>query len=281
MTDAQWMLYAAVIYTIAIIVATYAIFRREVRPPPRILILALIVVGFILHSIGLYGRGLSVKGCPTGNPFEVLQFISWSTILIYICTGSVFRITLLGFFSASLATLLSILSFIPQGWDHPYGVAVFGGNPLIEAHVSIALFSYGVFGMLMITSIMYLLQNFSLKHKHLRGLFRLLPSILQLDIVNQRLLYIGSTVFSFSIIIGSVHWFEHWESLSLFKLIATTLVWLAALCLSFFRLKQLIHGPRFAIACILLFLSALFALWPVEQSRKSPSAEKSVALFIR
>jgi len=41
--------------------------------------------------------------------------------------------------------------------------------------------SYGVFALLALTSLMFLLRHFSLKVEHLGGLFSFLPSILDLD----------------------------------------------------------------------------------------------------
>src|SRR5690606_13094825 len=115
-------------------------------------------------------RGLAVQSCPIGNPFEVLQFVSWSIVLIYILTGPVFRTSLLGSFCAVLAGLLSVGSLLVPSWDQPYPAgALFGGDAWVEAHAAIALFSYGLFGMLAVTSVMYLLQNYGLKHKRTTG----------------------------------------------------------------------------------------------------------------
>ena len=68
-----------------------------------------------------------------------------------------------------MAAALTLVSLSFPAWDATRRAHVFGGNPWIELHAAIALFSYGVFGLVALTSVMYLLRNFSLKKKNLRA----------------------------------------------------------------------------------------------------------------
>lgn len=265
MTDRLLMFLGAGHYLVALAVALLALGRRT--PPPRTAITLLLAVGFALQSVGLYLRGMSQGSCPISNPFEVLQFISWSTMLVYWLTGPVFRMTLLGSFSAGLAALLTLLSILFPGWDDRTGAPIFGGNPWIEAHASLALLSYGVFGLLAATSILYLLQNRSLKRKQSPRIFRNFPSIAQLEAVNFRLLLVGVGVLGAAMAIGAVYWIEHWETVSPFKLSITLTLLAAGIVTLGLRAWAGWVGKRLAWTCVGLFLFALLSLWPVELDR--------------
>ncbi len=263
--DRLWMFLGAGVYATALAVALFALFQRK-SEPSRGLVLGLIIAGFALQSIGLQMRGLAVKGCPIGNLFEVLQFVSWSTIVVYFITGSVFRMSLLGSFCATLAMLLSVFSFAIPGGDAARRSDLFGGNPWIETHAALALFSYGVFGLLAATSAMYLLQHYGLEHKRFAGLFRYLPPILQLDHVNFRLATVGVGVMSIALLIGSVYWIGNWDNVSQGKLWSTLLLWAAYLILVTVRSLKHLRGKAFSWMGIALFAVALLVLWPIQEN---------------
>ncbi len=274
-----WMLLGAILYAASLLLATIGLSDRR-REFPRRYVFACVLTGFILQTIGLHQRGMSVQSCPIGNPFEVLQFISWSIILIYILTGPVFRMSLLGSFSASLAAVLGLISFAIPSWDKPYTPGrLFGGDPWIEAHASIALFSYGLFAMLALTSVMYLLQNYGLKRKRTKGIFSLLPSIVQLELVSLRLLQLACTFYTVSLIIGSVSWIPAWREISLVKFGTTILLWIGYVGLLLARHQRWVRIHRAAWIAILLFLIALLILWPVEANRAAIAAKSALSAF--
>lgn len=271
-----WMALGAAFYGLALVLAVFGLFDPRRRRGLRTLQFAIILGAFLLQTIGLHLRGLQVESCPIGNPFEVLQFISWSILLIFIVTGTVFRLSLLGSFSALMAGLLSLVSFFVPAWDRAYPAGgLFGGNPWTEGHAAIGLLSYGFFGMLAVTSAMYLLQHFGLKTKRNRGLFAALPSIRELDLVSHRLLLIGTLTYTLSILIGSVAWIGD-GNLSSPKLIATVLLWVAYVGLFLAKWRHLLHGTRAAWAGLFLFAAALFVLWPVEADRSEKPAPASL-----
>ena len=53
------------------------------RKHRKLFMLALVAGGFVLQTLGLYMRGMDLGRCPLGNPFEKVQFIVWSAILLY------------------------------------------------------------------------------------------------------------------------------------------------------------------------------------------------------
>ena len=263
--DRAWLWLASACYLIGFLLGTAALLRD--RRQSRLVIYAIIGGGFILQTLGLYLRGQAVKGCPIGNTFEIFQFTGWSAISLYLVVGATFRLSLLGYFTSCLSAVLTLLSLANPVWDATRHIAAFGGNAWVEFHAALALFSYGVFALLALTSLMYLLQTYSLKHKHLHGLFSFLPSILELDHISLRLLVAGVVLMTWSLGLGSVHWAQDLSSVDLTKLLVTAGVWFAYAVVMILRLWSKLVSQRLAWACVALFAVALLSLGPVNASR--------------
>ena len=274
LTDRSWLCLASVCYLAGLLLGTAALLRD--RRQPRLTIYVLVAAGFLLQTLGLYLRGLAVKGCPIGNLFEIFQFTAWSAISLYLVVGATFRLSLLGYFTSCLSTVLMLVSLAMPAWDATRHVAAFGGHAWVEFHAALALFSYGVFALLALTSAMYLLQTYSLKHKHLHGLFSFLPSIFELDLISVRLLVAGVVLMTWSLGIGAIHWVEDLSSVDSPKLV-TAGVWLAYLVALILRLRGRLVSQRLAWACVALFALALLSLGPVNASRHpvAPAAPAS------
>ena len=45
------------------------------------------VLGFVFQTVFLGLRGQQIKHCPLTNLFEMLIFLSWSMVLLYLVTG--------------------------------------------------------------------------------------------------------------------------------------------------------------------------------------------------
>lgn len=266
MTDQSAFAIAAAIYGGSFLMGVITLLLR--RAYPRALMFALLCGGFLIQTLGLNLRGAEIKACPLGNPFEIAQFLAWSLVLLFFIIGPAFRLRLLGFFTAGLAALLAGGSFAVPGWDRPYPPGIFGGNPWIELHASLAIFSYGVFAILALISAMFLIQQHGLKKKQFKGLYQYLPSVQQLDLMARRLLITGVLVLSASLIFGAVFWLNNHELVPIFKLTATCLLWFGYLVVLVLRLQKKLVTRYHAIATIILFLFAMASLWPVESARE-------------
>jgi HemX protein len=265
LSDRMWLLGAAGFYFAGFALGTFALLRHGRPSGPATY--ALIAIGYAVQLVGLGIRGKAVGGCPLGNQFEIYQFTAWSAITLYLVVGVAFRNSLLGYFTSSLAATITLVSLAIPAWDATQRIHVFGNNPWIELHAALAVFSYGVFGLLALTSLMFLLRNHSLKSKHLGGWFSFLPSILDLDHIGVRLLGAGVGILAVSLGVGSVYWFKDTSSVNLTKLFATVAVWIAYALALGFRLRGLLLAKRFAWCCLLLFVAALVSVVPVDQSR--------------
>ena len=273
-TDRTWIWIASGLYLAGFVLGTIGVLRE--RRHSRVLMYVIISAGFTLQTFGLYLRGLQVQGCPIGNTFEIFQFTAWSATALYLVIGARFRLSLLGYFTSCLAAILSFVSLLVPSWDATRRVNIFGGNAWIEFHAAMALFSYGVFALLALTSMMYLLQVFSLQRRHLRGFFSFLPPMLELDHISYRLLTMGVLLMTAALGVGSVYWLRDTNTVDWAKLISTVAVWAAYALALMLRWRSVLIAKRLAWVCISLFVAAMVSLGPVNSSR-NPLPAKAAA----
>jgi len=274
MSDREWLWIAGECYLVGFLLGTWSFLRRG-RPSTG-LVYGLIATGYLLQLLGLYLRGLSVGGCPLGNTFELFQFTAWSATTFYLVVGVSFRSSILGYFTACLSAVLTLASLAIPAWDAVRRSGLFGGNPWIEFHAALALFSYGAFALLTLTAVMLLLRDHSLKHKHLGGWFSFLPSLIELDQISRRLLAVGVALMTSSLAVGTVYWVSAPDTVNLAKLMVTLGVWAAYVITFTLRAKEQLVSRRFAWVCIAVFALALVSLGPVDSSRHAlPAHAKS------
>lgn len=233
-------------------------------------VFCLITCGFIIQTIGLNLRAISVNGCPLGNFFEITQFISWSTVLLYFIVGPVFRIRLLSLFCAGLTTFLSGTSLLLPALDKSYPISERGPNAWIELHASLAVFSYAFFAMVTLLSVMFLIQQHGLKKKQDGSIYNTLAPIQKLDQISHRLLLTGVICLTAALACGAIFYSKNSQSVPVFKLIVTCLVWIGYCGVIVLRNQRKLVTRRHAIAVIALFIFALLSLWPVQSARLQP-----------
>lgn len=266
-TDRAFLWLGALLYLAGFLTGLAALTRRKSSGKLRVVLNTLLVAGWVVQMIGLYIRGMAVGGCPLGNKFEIVQFVAWSAMVLYFFVGTAFRLSVLGLFTAGYAAALALVSLLTPQWDLIHGGKIFGQNPWIELHAALAVFSYGVFGLLALTSLMQLLQNWSLKHKRLNGLFWFLPSVVQLEQINFRLLGLGVLLLTFSLGVGAAWWVRDTASVDYPKLIVTLGVWFVYFVVLILRWCAWLVSVRFAWVCFVMFFIALLSLGPVNSSR--------------
>lgn len=276
LTDRSAFATGTAIYGLAFLLGLVMLLLR--RPYSRVAMFALLTGGFLIQTLGLNLRGAEIKACPLGNSFEIAQFISWSLVLLFFIIGPAFKLRLLGFFTAGLAALLSGIALLVPDWDQPYPAGIFGGNPWIELHAALAIFSYGVFAILALVSVMFLIQQRGLKKKQFKGVYQYLPSVQQLDLMAKRLLLTGVIVLTAALLFGAVFWVNNPDLVPIFKLTATCLVWLGYVVVVILRVQKKLVTRHHAIASIILFLLAIASLWPIQSGREEPAVEVEVSV---
>ena len=232
-----------------------------------------LLFGFVLQSIALYMRALVIHACPLGNTFEILQFIIWSLVLLFLLIRPVIKIKALGLFIIFITSLISAISLLIPSLDNPYIHTIEESNPFIELHASLAIFSYAIYMLLAIVSSMLLIQQWGLKKQRFQGLFRHLPAVQKLDSIANVLVWIASLTLSVGILFGSFYWNENPETVPLFKLLLTTFILILYGSVGVLKHYNKITPQKQAIAYIALFILAILSLDAVQTEKAQAPAQ--------
>ena len=215
---------------------------------------------WLLCSFGAQLAVLSMRGqmrgsCPLGDTGEVLVFSAWSLTMCYLAVGSVYRVSLLGVFTAPLVSFLLGLALVPGMMDlHPEHAK---STDMWRAfHAAFSVLAYGALGLSSVAAVMFLVLNQQLKEAHLTtGLFRNFPPARELIFVVRRLLVLGVVVLTFGVICGVMMKTETAEP-SRHLLMAAGL-WLAYAVLLVVMWWRGMPPKKLALASIVLFLVSL------------------------
>jgi len=257
-----------VFYGLAFFYALIPLLRRKEYPHAPFV--ALLVGGFIFQSFGLYVRGLEIHAIPLTNTFEVFQVLAWCAVGFNFVLRQMFKLRLLNFFSSAFGFGLSFVSLAVAAWDDVSPPLALSGSPWVGFHAALAIFSYGVFAVLALTSLMYLIQDRALAQRRMGGWFSLLPAIRQLEAINGKLIVLGVSILTVAMAIGLLNWLQAPKAVGLVKLSIAMAVWLSYLAVLLLRRRNKLLARRFAKTCLSLFLVALVSLWPLTQ--RSPAA---------
>lgn len=266
--DKTLMALGCAFYALAFVPVLVALIRR--REYPHCLFLLFLVCGFGFQSVGLYLRGAANHDFPVQNTFEVFQVVAWCAIAVNFIVRQLFSLRLLNFFASGLALLCSAVSFAMPGWDQRVANKI-GGNPWVDFHAGLAIASYAVFAALALTSVMYLIQDRALAKRQSGNFSHSLPAIGQLEAVNTRLIALGVSLLSVSMMIGVLNMWENPASVRGIKLAIACTVWISYLIILVLRRRKHLIGRPFARACVTVFLYALCLLWPL--TYQPPSSE--------
>ena len=157
------------------------------------------------------------------------------------------------------------------------GVPLFGGNPWIELHAALAMFSYGMLGILALMSSMFLVQQYALKRKVNFPIASILPSVRELDILGSRLLIAGMSLMTLALGVGFLFWFQNADAISPTKLITTSIIWLAYIAVGVLRLRAQLAAKRFAQSTVLLFACIILSIGPISGDPISEQTEKDMS----
>jgi ABC-type uncharacterized transport system permease subunit len=227
--------------------------------------LAAITLGFAFQTAFLTVRGHALGRCPLTNLFEVFVFLAWSVALIYLVVGPVYRLSLMGAFTAPLVVLLQGFALLaPLDRPRPPKVAA---NPWLEFHASISIIAYGAFALACIAGVMYLVQERQLKTHQLRSIFYYLPPLSDLFSAITRLLWAGFALYTLGLISG----FFVGQPLPTTQAICAVGVWLLYAAILQGRYWRRLAPKSVAALCIVGFSAALTLLWGITFTAQLPS----------
>lgn len=216
-----------------------------------------IALGFVFQTAFLWVRGQALGRCPLTNLSEVFIFLAWSVSLTYLLIGPVYRLSLMGAFTAPMVFGLQTFALLaPIDRLHPMKLAP---SPWLELHASVSLIAYGAFALACVAGLMYLLQERQLKTRQLNSMFYHFPPLTDLFAAITRLLWLGFGLLTVGIAAG----FFTGQPLPYMKVAWSVGVWIfyAAILLA----RHLgTTAPRWiAGLCVLAFSAALAILWGI------------------
>jgi HemX protein len=219
----RWLLVLTIGFLLASFAYTvFALGRGRFRPGR--FNFAAIAGAFVILCVFLYERGQTVRSCPLTTIPDVLAFLGWAILLIYLVIGPAYRLSLLGAFTAPLVLILLAASLAAP---HPPDVAAtVPPDAWVELHAALSVVAYGAFGLAAVAGGMYLLQERQLKKHRVSTLFYNLPPIEDLARANGRLIGLGFLLLTIAFAAGlfsqrPVDGLKIWASLIIWALYGT------------------------------------------------------------
>jgi cytochrome c-type biogenesis protein CcsB len=163
-------------------------------------------LGFLSHTLAMFGRAFEAGYIPLTNLHEAMSFFSWALVLSFLLIEYQYRIHVLGAFLLPLS-FISLISAaaLPDEIRHL--------DPLLQSawlgiHTVLAILGSVAFSMAFLAGLMYLIQERFLKSKKFNAIYYKLPSLDVLDDLNYRAIFMGFPLLTVGIISGSI-WAEY------------------------------------------------------------------------
>jgi ABC-type uncharacterized transport system permease subunit len=249
--ERYWLVAASFCFLLSFGHTLFALGRGTFRPG-RFNLLAM-AAGFAFQTAFLYQRGQIVHTCPITNLFEVLVFLGWSIVLLYLLVGPAYRLSLMGAFTSPLVLALQLLALLAP-IDNASPPA--GHNSWIEFHAALSIIAYGAFGLAGIAGVMYIVQERLLKSRKVSELLLNLPPITDLGAVNRRLIITGLILLTVAFAAGAAAGM----SITGAKTGVSLVIWALYGTLLAMERLHLIPAGRIASASVAIFLLALITL---------------------
>lgn len=263
LSDHNWIELALACYVAGFAYSVYSLLTNRFLVS-RITFCA-ICAGFLFTTIFLFDRGHAIGRCPITNRFEVLVFMTWSMVLIYLVIGSSYRLSLMGAFTAPVASAILLVAIgVSPGEPVAARIKV---NPWLEAHTSFLMVACGAFALACIAGVMFLVQESQLKTRHPSSIFFRLPPITALSIANSRLLSLGFGLFTVGLaagflIGGRIDWVQAAWSI---------LVWCVYGGIIIARIRHAMAAKWVAALSIVAFSLLLSTFWGIRFISERPS----------
>jgi len=233
-------------------------FRRETK-----LNAALIMVGLLAHTAGLWELGFRQGRCPVGNLAEAALVFAWAAGAAYLLVSRMGRggAAAIGPAVAPILFGLNVFALTP-GVDR-LGAGAEPAVGLRSLHVSLTVAAYGAFGLAAAAAAVYLLHSHDLKQRKLRAVLARLPSVQRLDRICQQALAVGLALFTVGLGLGFV-WLRAARG-EFFtpdvKIVWSLFVWAVYFALAILRWRLRAGNRRLAWASVGAFAFLILTFW--------------------
>lgn len=260
-SDRNWFGSAVVVYGISTVYSIF-LFRKGFRRD-NLINYALLFSAFCLHTAAMALRGFSLQRCPINNLYEATIFLNWTMVAAYLPIGIWVRFRHLGAFAAPILFALGVFALMP-GLDTPATTPSFTGG-WASLHKALILLAYGAFGLSCVAGLMFLSQEYNLKHNKTQAIFSLMPPIQRLENILGQLMVIGFALLTFGLVASFIHlkqsygYYFKLDAIILYSL----LVWILYAALLVLRWCYAQRGRRLAWGAIVTFIFVMLTFWGI------------------
>lgn len=172
------------------------------------------LAGFVCHSLSILHRAIFSGFFPLATPFDVLSFFAWTIIGLFLLMRYRDPSPIFGSIAVPMALLLMVFgSTLSYQIESPIVPVL--KSWWLPIHVTLAIAGNGVFALMAIGGLMYIVQERLIKKKRIGRMHRLLPSLETLDTINRRGLPLGFFLMTLGIISGALWagsiWGYYWS----------------------------------------------------------------------
>lgn len=219
--------------------------------------------GFAFHTLALIAMMVNKGYLPVTDLHGAMSFFSWTIVLIFLIVEYRYKILVLGSFILPLAFIAIFSAAISPAKAGGLPPALDSAWFLI--HIAFAMLGAAAFTLSFAVSVMYLIQEWYLKHHKVGFMFYRLPSLEILDEMNYKIISLGFIPLTLGILSGSV-WAEFvwgafwsWDPKQTWSLIT----WFVYAALLHGRITIGWRGRKAAILAIVGFMAVLFTFFGV------------------
>ncbi|MFC1833664.1 c-type cytochrome biogenesis protein CcsB [Thermodesulfobacteriota bacterium] len=216
------------------------------------------VTGFAVHSLSILHRAIFSGFLPLATPFDALSFFAWLIVGLFLLVRYRDPSPIFGAVTTPLASALMLYA---ATLTHQLREPV---APVLKSwwlvHVILALAGNGVFALMAIGGVMYVIQERLIKTKRIGRMHRLLPSLETLDTINRHGLPFGFFLLTLGIISGALWasnvwgFYWSWDPKETWSLIT----WFAYAAMVHLRMVLGWRGKRAAVLAIIGFGLVMF-----------------------
>ncbi len=212
-------------------------------------------VAFALHTLSIILRAVAAGRIPMANQYEFATSFAWGISLVFIIFTYKYSLQALGAFAVPIIFVLMAYASLQNRAIRPLMPAL--QSYWLGIHVSMAIISYGAFGVSCAISILYVLKakrrNSEFYQKHI-------PDLKRLDLISYRSIMLGFLFLTLVIITGAI-WAEQawgrywaWDPKETWSLIT----WIIYAIYLHLRFNKNYTGHKAAMFSVIGFISVLF-----------------------
>ena len=264
-SDRVWVELALICYLIGFGYSVYSLATNRFLTP-RITFWA-ICAGFLFTTIFLFDRGHAIGRCPITNRFEVLVFMTWSMVLIYLVIGSTYRLSLMGAFTAPVASASAVfgdLRFRRTNQRPEESRSILGSRRILRFRWWLAERSR----LACIAGVMFLIQEQQLKTRQPNLDF--FPTAADHGVVGRKFTFV---VAGFHSVHGRAHHgiSDRWHGSIGYRRSGLSLVWCIYGGILFARVRHAMAAKWVATLSIVAFSLLLSTFWGIRFISDRPS----------